>query len=139
MCLGVFLAAAEPVPQLAPWTDTPSLCLRPLSAREAGAREKFSYRHVYYVGSHTGCSCGFSAGDPANDRARASTTADLVALLRAAPGDAPFELWACWEGDEVEPVQARLRFPLGDLVTRTDWSEERTFSTVTRGAERRTS
>ena len=134
MCLAVYLATAEPLPNLARWADTPTLNLGPISQREAGVQEKFSYPHLYYVGAHTGCSCGFSAGDPANAEARAHTTGDPIAVLRELPGDAPFEIWVCWEGDEREPVLTRLAFPLVDLATRTDWSEERTFSTVTRAA-----
>jgi hypothetical protein len=132
MCLAVYLASPYPLLNAGRWEDTPTLSLKPLLEREAAIRVRFSHPHVYYVGSHTGCGCGFGAGDPANADSRQRTIADLVGLLSEAAGDAPFEILTCWEGDERKPVNTQLVIQLTELATRTDWTEERTFSTITR-------
>jgi hypothetical protein len=103
---------------------------------------------VTYVGSHEGCGCGYNSGDLAwqgiddvadavallgamtdDERekflAEQRSRARLWALVSAALGDGPVEVYACWAGnEEVEPTGERTIAPAW-LADRTAPPEER--------------
>lgn len=61
MCMAVYLASDVPLP-LIPWDEgNPSFNTMELSDYEQPFMEQFTKPHVYYLGSYTGCSCGFSS------------------------------------------------------------------------------
>ena len=100
-------------------------------------RVHFALPHVYFVGSHTGCSCGFSYGWAAGDEeeaGRASVGALGHYLAAAAASGQSLELYACWDGDESKPAAARAE--VSPDFFRGDAEEfdlhERWFATVAR-------
>jgi hypothetical protein len=108
MCMILYAAADTPLPTL-PMGDPPApLSVRAIRASEEPVRAHFGKPHVYVLGAHTGCSCGFSYGDGGDeDAAGRESVRRLGAYLATAVGRAgPVELYACWGGDEAEPAAA---------------------------------
>jgi hypothetical protein len=65
--------------------------------------------HLYEIGAHTGCGCGFLAddGDDQKEKARHSVSmAGLRSLLEAATANGSAELLVCWIGDEQKPARS---------------------------------
>ena len=131
MCLTVFLAADHALPHVNEDLVPPTFSVRPLQPNEEPVRAQFSKPHLFYVGSHTGCGCGFMAGDPAASAARAHTIAQLVDYLNSAVQDGEVEMFVCWEGDQTKPIANRIRIARDELPDRADWTQELTFSLVT--------
>ena len=115
MCMTVFIAATEPLP-FVPWNaSAPAFHLQALSDAEGGVRVRFTKPHIYFLGAHTGCSCGFNYGlreiKHQEDRAEEDASRASVAALRAYLEDAvarqgEVEVFASWEGDwSLEPEQ----------------------------------
>lgn len=79
---------------------------------EAPVRRHFSTSRVYYLGSQTGCGCGFEYGDlDADAYPEAATSRQRLADLLRALLDAghPAEVYACWSGDEAADADHRSR------------------------------
>jgi hypothetical protein len=60
MCLALYIAASKPLP-VVPWDPTrPTFHVVPLPENKDAVRKLLPYPHIYYVGSHEGCSCAFN-------------------------------------------------------------------------------
>jgi hypothetical protein len=60
MCLALYVAASRPLPVI-PWDPTkPAFHVIPLPEDREVVRKVLGYPHIYYVGSHEGCSCAFN-------------------------------------------------------------------------------
>ena len=60
MCLALYIAANKPLP-IVPWDpEKPAFHVIPLSENVQDVRKLLPYPHIYYVGSHQGCSCAFN-------------------------------------------------------------------------------
>lgn len=60
MCLALYLAASKPLP-VVPWNSKkPAFHVIPLPEKMEDVRKLLPYPHIYYVGSHEGCSCAFN-------------------------------------------------------------------------------
>src|SRR6266404_6023342 len=60
MCLALYIAASKPLP-LVPWDPKkPTFHVVPLEENNHRVRKLLPYPHIYYVGSHEGCSCAFN-------------------------------------------------------------------------------
>ena len=151
MCLMVWIGTVEPVAAVAkpvdPTAEAGYHYVEEVRA-DAPIRSRFTTPHVTYVGSHEGCGCGYNSGDlawqgieDATDAmallgamtedeleefiAEQRSRARLRALVSAALGDGPVEVYACWAGDEkVEPIGDRTIAP-ARLTERTAPLEER--------------
>ncbi len=138
MCMVVYIAADKPLPTIAWDPDNRQLNVMQLKGeREENVRSHFSKPHVYYVGSHLGCGCGFSYGqhpdfEKEEEAGEARTcVADLSAYLKSAIAAAgPVELYACWSGDEGDSVQARREATYADIGGEAFWLEERVMLVV---------
>ncbi len=114
MCLAVYMASPLPLPLIA-WDDHPAFYVEEVPHDDL-VRAHFSHPNVYYLGAHEGCGCGFAHGllplktedDRKNDDAGRASVAALKSYVGAAASSAPAELYACWEGEQGLPVQARL-------------------------------
>jgi len=108
MCMVLYAAADAPLRAIPDDGPVP-LTVRPINTAEEAVRERFSKQHVYFLGSHSGCSCGFSYGySPTTDAAGRASVAQLGSYLAHSVGAlGPIELYACWVGDEAEPPRER--------------------------------
>jgi hypothetical protein len=60
MCLALYIAASKALPVL-PWNpNEPAFHVVPLTKDMEDVRQLLTYPHIYYVGSHEGCSCAFN-------------------------------------------------------------------------------
>jgi len=60
MCLALYIASSKPLP-LVPWDpDKPAFHVVSLPDDRAAIRKVLRQPHIYYVGSHEGCSCAFN-------------------------------------------------------------------------------
>ena len=106
MCMQLYAAADSPLPEMPAVTPPHPLSVRPICETEEPVRPHFTKPHVYFLGAHTGCSCGFQygMGGSEDDEGRASVRALGTYLTLAVASVGPVELFACWEGDEAEPA-----------------------------------
>ena len=117
MCMVVYVAASAPLSQVADHMPPAPFSARMLRPPEEGVRAHLSAPHVYALGAHTGCCCGFAyesgGADEAAGRESVRQLADyLGAAVRAA---GPVELYACWNGDEAKPVEVRTTVTPADF------------------------
>jgi hypothetical protein len=60
MCLALYIASSKSLP-LVPWDpEKPAFHVIPLPDDRPTVRKMFRHPHIYYVGSHEGCSCAFN-------------------------------------------------------------------------------
>ena len=132
----LFAAADAPLPEIAEVVPPSPLSARAIRGAEDQVRVHFSKPHAYFLGAHTGCSCGFQYGEgiDEDDAGRASVR-ELGAYLAAIVGaHGAVELYACWNGDEAEPALTRAHvtaaYFTGDAAEFA--LDERAFMTVQR-------
>jgi hypothetical protein len=93
MCLALYIASFKPLP-LIPWDPSkPTFHVVPLSEQMEAVRKLLPYPHIYYVGSHEGCSCAFnyehdlqSVVELRDYLRRALTVADEIEGFSCRPG-----------------------------------------------------
>jgi hypothetical protein len=113
--MALFIAADNPLPVIT-WDEaTPAFHVQELSEWEQAVRQQFTRRYVYFLGAHTGCSCGFAYGqmppgtaaDESEEAAGRLSVSQLQAYLATAvQQQREVELFACWEGDWELPREA---------------------------------
>jgi len=136
MCMVVYVAADAPLPLISWDPQAPAFHVKALDARDDPVRARFSKPHVYYVGSHEGCGCGFGYGQwdgekPDDQRAAQASVARLADYVAAATRAAgALELYACWDGDQAAEPAHRLEMTPGDIGGRAFWFNERTFVVI---------
>ncbi len=111
----------------------------------------FPVPHVYFIGAHTGCSCGFphvimptepieyyegmfDSDDPEVRREDLRSAEELVSLLvkHTIPG-APLLLYAVWNGDEGNPPRGVIHWQVSGLDAKTLVLNERFMYEVSLG------
>jgi hypothetical protein len=60
MCLALYIAASKPLPVIPRNPKKPAFHVVPLPENMQEVRALLPYPHIYYVGSHEGCSCAFN-------------------------------------------------------------------------------
>ena len=105
MCMVLYAAADSPLPEIAEEMPPLPLSVRPVTGSEELVRAHFTKPYAYFLGSHTGCSCGFQYGEGVEEDAegRESVRALGAFLEKAVESGGPLELFACWDGDEAQP------------------------------------
>ena len=83
--MALFIAADEPLPIIAWQESEPAFHVQNPSESEQRVRRQFTKTHVYYLGAHTYCSCGFAYGqspltDEANQAEEAAGRRSVAAL-----------------------------------------------------------
>ena len=111
MCLVIYLATDADLPQVAWDKNAPALNVR--KPKRKRVRGEFDAPHVYEIGAHTGCGCGFlTDGD---DSAEAVKTSESRAALRSFVEQAlqrgEVELLVSWSGDEKKDARAMVVSP----------------------------
>ena len=103
----LYAAADAPLPEIAE-TDPPGVfSARRIDTDEDVVRAHLTKPHVYFLGSYTGCSCGFSFGVGGDEDAdgRVSVEALGTYIVAAVARAGAIQLYACWDGDEAEPAE----------------------------------
>lgn len=133
MCLAVFIASDHPLPSRPFSEERPAFNAGPLAEREEPVRRQFARAHVYSLGAHTGCGCGFSPQQEWEEPARRRSLAALADYVSAVVRTGPVELFVCWHDPaELEAApERRLRLAAHELAEREDWTLERTLVEVT--------
>lgn len=113
----LYAAADAPLPTIEPGNPPVLLSVRPLEQDEEVVRAQFTKRHAYFLGAHTGCSCGFSYGDgDHNDVLGRESVRRLGRYLsEAIARSGPVELFSCWNGDESGPAEVRSTITAGEF------------------------
>lgn len=133
----LYIASDRPVPLVA-WNDgAPSFNVSKLNENSKAVRQRFSKPHIYYLGSHQGCSCGFSYGRDTYDEEEESAARESVRRLSAYLAQAieiagPLELYSCWDGDQEDEPQFRDSITPNEIGGDAFWFRERQFITLTR-------
>lgn len=60
MCLALYIASYKPLPVISWNPKKPAFHVVPLPESMDAVRKLLPHPHVYYVGSHEGCSCAFN-------------------------------------------------------------------------------
>jgi hypothetical protein len=127
MCYAVYLGTSEPL-HTSGWNeDTKAVYVAAPSEKDEPVRAWFTKPHIYYVGSHLQCGCGFFHNglvftDDAEMmrayEASQSSVRSLVAILEQAltTSDA-VEMFVTWEGRQSEPPMRRRDMCPKDLMT----------------------
>lgn len=108
MCIALYIAA-EIEPPLVAWDESaPGFNVVFPDGHELVVMKHFSKPHLRYLGSHTGCSCGFAYGQVEStseedwvdeERGKASVLALQRYIEELLGSTNSIELYACWEGD----------------------------------------
>lgn len=102
MCKVVYIAADKELPLITEGDPPPPLSVRELTADEAVVRGVLTQPFVYFVGSYTGCSCGFdyAAGADLEADGRSSVRRFREYLEAVVPNVGSLAIFPCWDGDE---------------------------------------
>ena len=117
MCMALCIGPDQPLSEI-PWVEANPPFRVIAAARDHAARDRFRTPHVYDVGSHDGCACGFQLvqypqfedeGAPLTRRSLAELATCLEDCLSEG---GQIELFACRIGDEFgEPASRSVLSP----------------------------
>jgi len=135
----VYVASSVPLPTGSWEPDHPPFHAEPLIAVDEPVRKKFAKPHVYRLGAHEGCGCGFQHGEfpgleDAEDVEKARVSRGLLVefLKNALREQDSVELFACWDGDQGEEPEHRGRVSPEDLLVDRTFFREKEFLVVAR-------
>ena len=134
----LYMAASEPVAEL----ETEDLTIERLRSGSEPVARHFAFSHLYFVGAHTGCSCGFPSVmaegpvtyfegmfDDEDEEERLKNLASVSALLELIrsylTNASAVELFPVWVGDEAEGPHGTIELQLEQLEARTFFFNER--------------
>lgn len=132
MCLFVYIASDQPLPEI-PWdTNAPGFHVKNSEAETEPIRGRLPFPHQAYAGSHEGCGCGFQFGEypdfekPEDVQLAQKSRAALAAYLQSRlTQGAQIALYACWDGDQEKPEQQRSVISPAELLTTKTFFQER--------------
>lgn len=108
--------------RLIPWNaGNPSFHVTANSADSKRMSIHFTKPHVFYLGSHEGCGCGFrrehyNFNDPDDASATDTTQEQLHKYLGECLENQDFiELYGCWSGEESESADHYREVTINDL------------------------
>jgi len=107
MCFAVYIACSTEIEECAWNKSAPAFYVESVSDGEK-VRAQFSLPFVYYAGSQKGCGCGFlKDGEIGEDLIACQLNYRRLAecASEALSNGAKIEIFSCWEGDQVEPVE----------------------------------
>ena len=135
-----YLASDHPLP-LIPWQEQhPGFHVTQVPERERSVIAQFTKPHVYYVGSHEQCGCGFEYdeedyGRPDYQAAAKQSVADLRRYLESALAQGgSAQLYACWDGEWSLSPAHRLDLTTAAFGGASFCLPERTLATIVSGA-----
>ena len=109
MCMVLYAAADAPLQEFPQSTPPAPLSARLIEGTEEAVRPHFTKPYVYFLGSHTGCSCGFQYGEGIEEDSEGRESVRQLGeyLVAAVQCAGAVEVYACWDGEEAEPVEER--------------------------------
>jgi hypothetical protein len=120
MCYAVYIGTTEKQ-QLGKFVaEKTELFFEELSADELeGIRPKIKNPFLYYVGSDTGCSCGFAYesenfNDPEEQDTKKSPQ-KLIDFIKERTTKEDLEFYCCWEGDWKDPIEESIEININDI------------------------
>lgn len=125
-----YLGTDSPAPLVPAWDEkAPAFHVVALDSdrtpeQVAAVRQKLARRHVVYIGSSQGCGCGFRQFDEVQfevlTEEKQVAERDHRALFdyldALPPSESPLQIFGCWSGDEVQPVEYRRECSFAELV-----------------------
>lgn len=133
MCFVLYLGSNRERPVSA-WVETARRFYVKAGDEDAErARGHLEKQRVYYLGSSSGCGCGFrrepdwvfAEEDPTQREEVERDQRDLVGYLRACLEDEEeLELLGCWSGDEEAPPKKQRALTLEELASPEFYFEE---------------
>ena len=130
MCLMVYIGSDKPLP-LIDWNeDKPAFYISELSKYEKGVKSQFKFPHVYNVGSHQGCGCGFFKEH--NEEEKLAQAHDnylqlKTYLQKAREMGANNQIFSCWDGDQDTRPEFREKIELNRLLEANFEFKEKAF------------
>ena len=122
MCLMVYIGSDKPLP-LINWNENkPSFNVSDLTKYEKSVTTQFKYPHVYNVGSHQGCGCGFFKGFKEEEELTQvfDNYHQLKDYLQKAKAmGASNQIYSCWDGDQEAKPEHREEINLNRLIEET--------------------
>lgn len=121
MCLAVYLASDKSLPLIAWSQEKPSFYVEELTSAEESVKTQFETPHIYYLGSHEGCGCGFFKTGQGWDILGLDQAQDNYAQLasylkKAQSPDSRNQIYVCWQGDENTEPEFRKQVDLQQLI-----------------------
>jgi len=132
MCFQLYAGTTNPIPRIAWNHGARDISVQSLKEVEKGIRQHFANPEVQYIGSTTGCGCGFpnvmwqnggwphwddpnEISDPSDIAEDRFNCEGLVNLLRST-GEESVELYGIWSGNEQKPPHAREVIDVNDIL-----------------------
>lgn len=125
MCVHLYIAADHRLPTMEGSKPDARFFVRRLELWEDPVRRHFGRRHVFFVGSHLGCGCGFE-DDPdtsshptlrahQDEEAADDARRRLHSYLHSATEFGPVELYCCAPGEVMTAPEFHVVGHLADL------------------------
>ena len=119
MCLMVYIGSDKPLP-LIDWNENErAFNVTELNKFEKSVESQFNVPHVYYVGSHLGCGCGFLKEYKVEEELAQTNNNYLqlnAYLQKARETGAQVQLYSCWDGDQSAKPEFRDQIELNHLL-----------------------
>ena len=116
--MALYIASDLPLETIV-WKENETyLVISDIGVQEEVVRKHFTKKHVYRIGAHEVCSCGFSAGEydefeedeedrKANNRNKRSLSELKQFLVNSLQKNNSLELYACWDGEQAHTIESR--------------------------------
>jgi hypothetical protein len=140
--MAIYISTDKPIPTIPYDEKNRMLNTEDVTDSEETFKNIFSKSNIKYVGSDQGCGCGFRHAiihndnwlDVVDDDETAfdnSNHINFVDLITKSNEDGKtFEILACWEGDQNEPILYRETIKLADILNTDFHFKERGLYTV---------
>ena len=130
MCLTVCIGSNVPLATREFSEAAPDFNVRTLEPREESVRGVLPFPHVYSLGAHTSCACGFSAEEEEDGPDLRSSRAALASYVAEAARLGEVALYVCWNGD-AEPPSESFELAPPDLASMDEWLAPGSYVRVT--------
>ena len=124
MCLGVFIASDSILPLVAWNVERPGFNVSDPLPSEQSVRKWLTRPHVYSLGSHTHCGCGFQQNEDNAPADVATSRQALSEYVAAAAEHGAVDMYVCWNGEAGDELTAEVTLSIDALVTDESWIEE---------------
>ena len=131
MCLGLFLASDSELPLIEWNVDRPAFNVSGLLPSEESVRKHLKRSHVFALGSHTHCGCGFQRNEDNAPGDIAASRQALSEYVADASRRGPVDLYVCWNGEAQDELTAEVTLSADALVTDENWIEEGALTHIT--------